>query len=247
MGSVFIGTSGWMYKDWGATFYPPDMKRGYLTYLSQEFNTVEVNSSFYHLPLKQTFQKWREETPAAFVFAVKLSRFITHQKRLLGVSEPLARFMARAHGMQEKLGVVLIQLPPNLAFDEKILGNFLKLLKKYEIRFALEPRHRSWMMQGSIVRQLLHNENVALVFPHSAKIPSFAPTDENLIADFIYIRFHGPSEWAASRYGARRLAPWAARIKAWRRQRDVFVYFNNDIHGHAIHDARTLKRLLTIE
>lgn len=242
---IRIGTSGWMYKDWGARFYPKDLKKGHLQFLAREFTTVEVNSSFYHLPLKSTFKKWREETPDDFIFAVKISRYITHRKKLHGVSESVATFMARAKGMGDKLGVVLVQLPPFLKYDKKLLENFLKVLKKYRARFALEPRHQSWMEPGGEVRALLKKAGVALVFPHSAKIPSFKPEAKNITGDFAYVRFHGPSEFAASRYGARRLAPWAKRIRGWRRKKlDVFVYFNNDKNGHAIDDARTLKRLL---
>lgn len=232
-----------MYKDWGEKFYPKDIKKGHLSFLAQEFKTVEVNTSFYHLPLKSTFKKWREEVPEDFIFAAKLSRYITHRKQLHAAGEPLRRFMARASGMGEKLGIVLIQLPPRLKFDEKKLTQFLKLLKKYKMRFALEPRHQSWMDNGERVRELLRAQHIALVFPHSAKIPSFAPDDDNVVADFVYVRFHGPSEFAASRYGARRLRPWADRLKKWRdKGLDCFVYFNNDRHGHAIDDARTLIR-----
>jgi uncharacterized protein YecE (DUF72 family) len=250
-GDLRIGTSGWMYKDWGATFYPPDLKKGHLQFLSQEFNTVEVNSSFYHLPRDTTFEKWRDETPDNFIFAVKLSRFITHQLRLREAKEPLDRFLTNAKKLRQKLGVILIQLPPSLKFDQDTLENFLSDLKKasakshLEPRFALEPRHVSWFAKEelSAVRRILTREHMAIVFPHSSKIPSAKPIDANITADFLYVRFHGPSEFAASRYGASRLRPWAKRISAWlARGLDVFVYFNNDVHGHAIHDARTLIR-----
>src|SRR4051812_17258763 len=111
---IYIGTSGWRYKDWGVTFYPATLKDGHLSYLAKEFNTVEVNTSFYHLPLKKTFQKWSEETPDHFVFSVKLSRYITHQKKLEGIREPLLKFFRNAKGMGSKLSVILIQLPPFL-------------------------------------------------------------------------------------------------------------------------------------
>jgi uncharacterized protein YecE (DUF72 family) len=242
---VRIGTSGWMYKDWGARFYPKTLKKGHLQFLAREFDTVEVNSSFYHLPLASTFTKWREETPPGFEFAVKISRYITHRKKLRGVSEPVATFMRRAKKMEGKLGVILVQLPPFLKYDRTVLENFLKIVKKYKTRFALEPRHSSWVESGAEVRALLKKAGVALVFPHSAKIPSFKPETKNITAGFVYIRFHGPSEFAASRYGSRRLSPWATRIKAWRRKKlHIFVYFNNDKNGHAIDDARTLKRLV---
>jgi uncharacterized protein YecE (DUF72 family) len=255
-GKIRIGTSGWMYKDWGAMFYPTGMKKGFLTYLANEFSTVEINSSFYHLPLASTFDKWKDEVPDDFVFAVKLSRFITHRKKLAGVREPLTTFFNRAKHMEEKLGPILIQLPPFLKYDEKLLDSFLESLdatrtkQKRAMRFALEPRHVSWFEKPnrSEVLKRLKEADVALVFPHSRKIPSPDPDDpENLTSDFVYVRFHGPSEFAASRYGASRLKPWANRIEKWSADGlDVFVYFNNDIHGHAVVDARTLKRQLGI-
>jgi uncharacterized protein YecE (DUF72 family) len=243
-GRIYIGTSGWMYKDWGAMFYPRGMKKGFLTYLAAEFNTVEVNSSFYHLPLASTFTKWKSEVPDNFVFAVKLSRYITHQKKLASVGRELNTFLARARKLSTKLGAILVQLPPFLKYDEKLLSNFVKLLRNKRERFALEPRHATWFVPETLT--LLKKSKVALVFPHSAKIPSPDPDDaKNITADFVYVRFHGPSEFAASRYGAVRLKPWAERIKQWQTKGlDIFVYFNNDIHGHAIIDARTLKKLI---
>lgn len=251
---VYIGTSGWMYKDWGKAFYPREMKKGFLQFLATEFNTVEVNSSFYHLPKSSTFAKWKGETPDGFVFAVKMSRYITHTLRLVDCFEPLQNFFASARKMGDKLGVVLIQLPPSLKYDEQTLQQFLKDLRraqkkeKIQTRFALEPRHQSFMEDALKVRAQLKKHDISLVFPHSAKMASFPPEEENILGDFVYVRFHGPSEFAASRYGARRLRPWAERINGWRKkQLNVFVYFNNDVHGHAIHDARTLKSLLSKE
>lgn len=247
---IRVGTSGWMYKDWGAKFYPKDLKKGHLQFLAEEFNTVEVNSSFYHLPLASTFKKWAGETPRDFVFAVKLSRYVTHRKRLKAVGEPIATFMSRAQKLGKKLGVVLVQLPPSLKYDEKKFDALLRILKRKKARFALEPRHASWYdtSHRSEILKKLKGAGTCLVFPHSAKIPSPNPDDPtNITADFIYVRFHGPSEFAASRYGAVRLRPWAARIEAWRGKKlDVFVYFNNDKNGHAVDDARTLKKLLKI-
>jgi uncharacterized protein YecE (DUF72 family) len=249
-GRLYIGTSGWMYKDWGELFYPKDLKKGHLTYLTQEFNTVEINTSFYHLPRKSTFQKWMSEAPPHFRFAVKLSRLITHQKRLRGVRILLETFIQHAEPMKERLGVILIQLPPSLKYDSALLDHFLDDLRivtgrNYPVRFAIEPRHRTWMEHAKDIRKKLCKDNICIVFPDSEKIPSFPPIDENITADFIYVRFHGPTAFAASRYGKERLLPWAERMKEWlRRGLDVFVYFNNDIHGHAIFDARTIVELM---
>jgi uncharacterized protein YecE (DUF72 family) len=163
-------------------------------------------------------------------------------------------FLNRAKRLENKLGVILIQLPPSLQYNDKILQNFLRALRsgcqkqKVQPRFALEPRHPTWFMPDNapeLLRAARDFGTMCLVFPHSAKIPSLPPTDEHLVADFTYVRFHGPSEFAASRYGPKRLKPWAERIEKWRRGGLTnFVYFNNDIHGHAIVDARTLRRQL---
>ena len=250
MARLYLGTSGWMYKDWGEEFYPEGMRRGHLNFLAQEFNSVEVNSSFYHLPRASTFEKWSREVPDDFVFSVKLSRYITHQRKLAVVRMALYRFLTHAKRMA-KLGVVLVQLPPSLRFDEALLKAYLTDLADscaragVAPRFALEPRHPSFLQNAESLIPLLRAQRVAIVFPHSAKIPSFAPTDEHVTSDFVYVRFHGPGEFAASRYGEALLTPWAARIARWQRAGyDAFIYFNNDEHGHAIHDAREIARQL---
>ncbi|MBI2409617.1 DUF72 domain-containing protein [Candidatus Kaiserbacteria bacterium] len=262
-GEVRIGTSGWMYKDWGKEFYPSGMREGFLTYLAGEFDTVEINNSFYHLPLMKTFSAWRAQTPEHFLFAVKLSRYITH-RNLPSARQPLFRFLSHAKRLEHKLGPILVQLPPWKKFSEEWLGRFLTDVQaaaqraRISPRFALEPRHASWLENIETVRERLREVNIALaqhqtgfgaglVFPHSAKIPSIPPDEANITADFAYVRFHGPSEFAASRYGEKRLKPWAERISKWQEKGvQIFCYFNNDVHGHAVHDARTLKQLVGI-
>lgn len=247
-GKLYIGTSGWMYKDWGKAFYPGDMKKGFLTYLANEFNTVEVNASFYRLPALKTFEKWREETPDDFIFTIKLSRYITHIKRLKETREALERFLNNAVGLEKKLGMVLIQLPPNIKFEPERLANFFSELEEltlslpFKPRYALEPRNAGFIENRKELIKILIPYSIGLVFPNSASIPSFLPEEENIIADFIYARFHGPAEFAASRYGKELLMPWAEKMVKWiNRGLDVFAYFNNDTHGHAVYDARDLK------
>ena len=246
-GTLHIGTSGWMYKDWGELFYPSTLKKGHLSFLAQTFKTVEINSSFYHLPLKSTFEKWADEVPDDFRFAVKISKFITHQKKLKSVRTPLELFVKRAAPMQEKLGVILVQLPPSLAFDMALIENFVEDIlvvtqRNYPIRFALEVRHKSWIEEGQYpqVIELLRKSGIALVFAQSGKMVSVPPEKKYVTSNFVYLRFHGPHAFAASRYGARLLKPWALRVEEWLKEGlDVFVYFNNDIQGHAIYDAKT--------
>jgi uncharacterized protein YecE (DUF72 family) len=162
----------------------------------------------------------------------------------------LETFIKRAKPMGEKLGCILIQLPPSLVYEEKKIERFVEDIqvvtaRNYGIRFALEPRHKSWSDEIKAVVKLLRKANIALVFAQSRDMLSIAPEDKNITADFAYIRFHGPEQFAASRYGEELLQPWSERTQELLSQGlDVFVYFNNDINGHAIYDARAFSQLL---
>lgn len=251
---IFIGTSGWMYKDWHDQLYPKTLKKDFLRFYSGEFDTVEVNTSFYHLPSASTFAKWHSETPTHFRFAVKLSRLITHQKRLKETNAELQRFFKNAKELGPKFGALLVQLPPSLPFRADVATTFFTSLRKAakkeglpRLRVALEPRHKSWFAPESLptVRTLARTSKLALVFAHSTPFPSFEPTAENRTANFVYVRLHGPTTFASSKYGAARLRPWAKRLQEWHQQKlPVFFYFNNDVHGYAIRDARALMRLV---
>ena len=126
---IRIGTSGWTYPHWKDAFYPADWpKSKWLEYYTQHFDTVELNATFYRLPKAKTFENWKQRTPHDFLWAVKANKYITHTKRLREPEEPLKRFYGAASGLQEKLGPVLIQLPPGLAFDEKLFEGFCRSL-----------------------------------------------------------------------------------------------------------------------
>jgi uncharacterized protein YecE (DUF72 family) len=251
---IFLGTSGWMNKDWHDHFYPKGLKEGFLQYLSRVFNSVEINSSFYRLPLPTTFEKWRGETPKDFVFSVKLSRYITHIERLNRVKRQTETFIRNASMLKNKLGVILVQLPPSLPFKKNQIKTFLKnfneLRQKYspKVRIAVEPRHPSWF-EGNIeeIRKLFKQFDACMVFAHSSKFVSFEPLDENITSSFVYLRLHGPQEFAASEYGGAGLKKWIGLIRGWsERGLAVFVYFNNDVHGYAVKDAlKSLKLLAT--
>lgn len=248
-GERFVGTSGWAY-DWEA-FYPDELaKKKRLSYYSRQFSTVEVNYSFYRLPQKATFERWAEETPKDFTFTLKLSRFITHVKRLKGVKTALRKFFSRAEALQEKMGAVLVQLPPNFHADTDRLTSFLE--DAVEVagdasfpkppRFAFEFRHGSWFSNEETAAAL-KRAGAAMVFAHSRKYPY--PEGEPVTADFAYLRLHGPEKLFASAYRKAGLAPWAEKIRVWQRSgKDVYVYFNNDVHGYAHQDARSLLELL---
>jgi uncharacterized protein YecE (DUF72 family) len=248
-GAFLVGTSGWSY-DW-ERFYPTALaSRDRLAFYARCFRSVEVNYSFYHLPRPGTYEKWLSQTPQGFVFALKLSRFITHVRRLEQARTALQTFLSSAAALAQKLGPVLVQLPPTLRADAGVLRAFLQdahcvakaLSMQDRLRLAFEFRHSSWFESAAVLKQL-ETFDAALVLAHSRRYPY--PTLEPLTARWVYLRFHGPKALFASRYGTQGLAPWVLKIRRWLRQgRDVYGYFNNDVHGYAVDDARALLELV---
>ncbi len=246
MAEARIGTSGWHYAHWGAgVFYPEGLKKGeWLAHFATLFDTVEINSSFYHLPKEQTFRKWSETAPGGFTFAVKASRYITHINRLKDPNEAICRFLERARLLGEKLGPVLFQLPPSMKCDLGRLERTLDYLDRQKeirpIRAAFEFRHASWFCDD--VRRLLEERKAALCLGDLEGCPVGEPTD----SDFVYVRRHGPSGRYRGCYSEDQLREDAKRTKNWLGEgRDVYVYFNNDVEGHAVRNALGLKELVT--
>lgn len=239
LGRVLIGTSGWTYPHWQGEFYPNDLSSAdRLKYFSQYFKTVEINYSFYHLPKAQTYRKWYRETTPDFVFAVKASRFVTHIKRLKGVLASWENFLKGVKELKEKLGVVLLQFPPSFACKEetrKRLEQILISSAKKEIRLAIEVRNSSF--EDRQFFRLLKKYNAALVISDSSK---WKKIEKPELADFVYVRMHGPKALFSSEYSKKELEDLALKIKVWRQDRDVFVYFNNDAFGYAPKNAQTL-------
>lgn len=237
---VHVGCSGFTYPHWQGTFYPEGLpRRCWLAYYFGVLASVELNVTFYHLVKPATFQRWREETPPGFVFAVKGSRFITHVKRLMEPEEPLERFFSGVLHLGEKLAAVLWQLPPGLACNTERLARFLECLQPYPVRNALEFRHESWLKEE--VLELCHAHNAAICM---ADWPPFIDTPP-LTADFVYIRRHGYEGRYSSCYTAGELEDDARRIRACLATgRDVHIYFNNDCHGYAPRNALELVALL---
>lgn len=230
---VLVGTSGWQYKDWREVLYPPEVpQRLWLEEYTRHFPTVESNNAFYRLPSRETFAAWREHTPDGFVVAVKASRYLTHMKRLRDPEEPVRRLLTHAEGLGDRLGPVLLQLPPNLRADVRVLDGCLRCFPR-EVRVALEPRHPSWWTPE--VRALLERRGVALCWADRRARPA---TPLWRTADWGYVRFHEGIARPWPRYGARALTTWAHRIAdTWPEDSDVFVYFNNDPGGAAVLDA----------
>lgn len=238
MGQVRIGTSGWAYRDWNGPFYPDEVKAAErLGWISRRFPTLEINASFYRMPSDKAVAAWRDQTPQDFVFAWKASRFITHNKKLNDPHDPLAYMFERARELGEKLGPVLFQLPPNLHRDLERLERFLKALR-WKARCAIEFRHDSWYADD--VLALMRDRGVALCISDHHD----APSPWEVTADFVYLRGHGPGGRYHGRYGEEALREWADRVQAWRRERDVFVYFDNDQKTAAPRDAARLIELI---
>jgi uncharacterized protein YecE (DUF72 family) len=235
---IRIGISGWTYPSWRGVFYPQGLAhRRELTYASRCFNSIEINGTFYSLQRPASFQRWYEETPEGFVFAIKGGRFITHMKKLNEVGTPLANFFASGVlALREKLGPILWQLPAFVRFDEARFERFFdqlprnteaaaRLADRHDhrvagrawtiadagrpIRHAVEVRHESFRTARFI--DLLRRQDIALVFADAVDWPYI----EDVTADFIYLRLHGSEELYVSGYDDAALDNWARRVRAW--------------------------------
>ena len=243
MADAFIGCSGFNYRHWRGNFYPEKLpQKKWFEHYCTIFSTVELNVTFYRLPAPETFAKWYRETPASFVFAIKGSRFITHVKRLADAEEAVHRYFNSALNLQEKLKVVLWQFPPGFQANTERLHHFLGLLKQYPVRQTFEFRHESWLSPETYDLCRAHGANVCM-----ADWPEFLvqtpPT-----ADFVYIRRHGHDRSYTGCYSPEEIAADASRIEDYlRKEEDVFIYFNNDLGGHAPRNAADLRQLLATE
>lgn len=286
---ILVGISGWSYAGWrGGRFYPKDLpQKRELEFSSRKFDSIEINGSFYSLQTPADYRRWRWESPRGFVFSVKGSRFITHLKKLKDCKTPLANFFASGVlALEEKLGPFLWQLPENVHYDAGRLDGFLgmlprdsdaasrlarlhddrlkaraclKMQRTRRLRHALEVRHTSYACAEFIDQ--LREHGVALVV---ADTGGRWPLMEDVTADFVYVRLHGPRELYSSGYDDEALDHWQNRIRLWHSGhqpgdaetvaprddpdrdagRDVFVYFDNDAKGDAPHDAGRLIEML---
>ncbi|MEW6047674.1 MAG: DUF72 domain-containing protein [Bacillota bacterium] len=239
-GRLRVGTSGFNYPHWKGRFYPPDLPSArWLTYYAQHFTTVELNVTFYRLPGEQAFRRWAASVPHAFRFVLKGSRFITHIKRLKDCDEPLEALFRNAGPIGQQLDVVLWQLPPRFRADPERLETFLEQLDRWTFRHAFEFRDASWFEPS--VLEVLRQHNAAVVM---ADWP-FPDVDIQPTANWIYLRRHGPAPPYAGSYPDEILARDAQAIGAWLRcGMDVFCFFNNDVGGYAVEDARRLQALV---
>ncbi len=239
--AIHIGTSGWHYKHWLGDFYPEKYPAAKMfPWYAREFDTVEINNSFYRLPEEKTFQRWRELAPPGFIFAVKASRFITHIKRLKDAEASIELFFSRAQPLGPTLGPILFQLPPRWKLNLERLSEFLSILPPGH-RYSIEFRDESWCVPP--VYDLLARRNIAYCI-HDWREMLWP---QQLTADFTYIRFHGSGQRYGGNYPEAQMRQWADRLREWSsRLSAAYLYFNNDIGGHAIRNARTLRGLLGI-
>jgi uncharacterized protein YecE (DUF72 family) len=234
-----IGTSGWHYDDWRDRFYPKELpKTNWLEFYARRFPTVELNNSFYRLPSESAFANWYDSSPTNFTFAVKVSRFITHIKRLKNTEEAIENFINRAKILGEKLGPLLYQLPPSMHRNDETLVSFLSCLPRV-LKHVIEFRHQSWLVEKvfEILRQ--YNAGLCVFDMPGFTCPLLATTG------FAYIRFHGSDSLYSSCYSDEELADWAKRIADLAANLDsVYIYFNNDVEGFAVRNAITIRDYL---
>ena len=234
--AILVGTSGFDYKDWRGPFYPRFIKGGdRLAYYAEHFDTVELNVTFYRMPAASAFRGWRDAAPDGFVFAVKASRYLTHIKRLADPQQSVEFLMERASLLGDRLGPILLQLPPSMEVDfdrlERTLGAFGP-----SVRVAVEPRHRSWFVPE--LCDVLRRWGAAFVMADRRSRPI---TPLWLPVDWTYVRLHEGRAAPRPCYGRSALRSWVDRLDA---ARDGYVYFNNDHRACAAANARTFERML---
>jgi len=239
--NVRIGTSGWSYPHWDQVLYPAGtLPQHRLGHYVRRFDTVELNASFYRWPRDAVFAGWRRRLPDGFALSVKAPRGLTHARRLYAPEPWIDRIESAWHELADKRAVLLVQLPPDMERDDARLDYFLDLLPAW-MRVTVEFRHPSW--HHSDIYKLLASRSTAYCIMSGANLPCVLEAT----APFVYVRLHGPdhNHLYAGAYSDRDLRWWAERIREWDAgANDVFVYFNNDGHGHAVRNAITLRHFL---
>jgi uncharacterized protein YecE (DUF72 family) len=242
-GPVRVGCSGWQYKDWRGRLYPEGLATSrWLACYAEEFDTVEVNSTFYRLASREAVASWAAETPDGFLFAAKASRYLTHVRRLREIEEGIHRYYERIMPLVEadKLGPVVWQFPATFRREGDALERVAAALELVPPgRHCFEFRHESWFAEE--VYALLREHDAALVIGDHPRWPFQA---RELTAGWTLVRLHHGRRGRRGNYSETELDEWARRIAQWRRRADVFVYFNNDWEGFAVQNARSLKRRL---
>jgi len=238
--NLHIGTSGFYYDHWIGKCYPETIsKRDLLSYFVQKFKTVEINSTFYHLPRQSTIAHWLEVAPANFLFSLKANRSITHSKKLKDTENEVRTFIHLIKPMKAKLGVILFQLPPSLKLDIGLLDSFLSGLPS-GYRYAVEFRHNSWMDQVVFDLMALHRVGFCINDFGQRQTPRI------VTAPFVYLRMHGPLGRYNGKYSKEQIAALCRSIEGFTGEgKEVFCYFNNDMEGFSWENAQELIALCT--
>jgi len=239
---IRIGCSGWNYASWRDEFYDGKPARLWLEHYAQHFDTVEINNTFYRLPKREAVAAWERTVPPGFAFAVKVSRYLTHIKRLRDLGPGLDRFYERILPLRQspKLGPLLWQLPPSFRRDDELLAAALERLDRTRERHCFEFRHPSWFAED--VYALLREHGVGLVIADRPEINTFQT--QRFTAPWTFVRFHYGSRGRRGNYSETELREWAGRLCAWGAEVEVFAYFNNDWEVFAVRNALRLKELL---
>jgi uncharacterized protein YecE (DUF72 family) len=242
--AVRIGCSGWNYASWREEFYGGIPARLWLEHYAKHFDTVEVNTTFYRLPTREAVANWERTAPDGFLFAIKASRYLTHIKRLSDLDSGLDRFYERIEPLlrSPKMGPILWQLPPTFKRDDDRLARALERLGRTGERHCFEFRHPSWFADE--VYALLRAHGVALVIGDRPEVHGFQTHE--LTADWTFVRFHYGSRGRRGNYSEAELREWAARIRAWSDEVEVFAYFNNDWELFAVRNALRLVDLIGV-
>ena len=240
--SVRIGCSGWNYASWKDELYEGRPARLWLEHYARHFDTVEVNNTFYRLPNTAAVANWERTTPPGFTFALKVSRYLTHIKRLTELGIGLQRFFDRIEPLlrSPKLGPLLWQLPPNFQRDDERLRKALATMAADGRRHCVEFRHPTWFVPETY--EALREHGVALVIGDRPEVKAFQP--EVFTADWTFVRFHYGSRGRRGNYSEGELREWTSKFRQWREEVDVFVYFNNDWEVFAVRNALRMKELL---
>jgi uncharacterized protein YecE (DUF72 family) len=239
-----VGCSGWNYDSWRhGVFYPERCPSSrWLRYYAERFDTVEVNATFYRLPTRAAVQAWIEQTPDDFVLSIKMSRYVTHIKRLRDLRPSLELFYDRIAPLvgSHKLGPMLWQLPPTFVRDDARLAETIAQLPAG--RHAFEFRHPSWFAPD--VTGMLREHGIALVIGDRPEVRAFQ--SHELTAEWTFVRFHHGSRGRRGNYSETELHEWAERIRSWPVE-ECYLYFNNDWEGFATRNASRLRALLRVE
>lgn len=231
----FIGCSGFYYPEWKDKFYPPKLpKNKWFEYYTTQFNTLELNNTFYRFPEIKTLENWYKKSPEDFIFSVKVPRSITHYNKFMDSEDLLSEFYSViSKGLKEKLGCILFQLPPNLHMNDEKLELIVKSLNP-DFSNVIEFRHESWWNES--VYKALADKNIIFCGMNHPRLPD----DIIMNTSTVYYRFHGAPQLYKSEYSEETLEEFAKQITTAKQIENVFVYFNNTMNLAAIKNANML-------